>query len=128
MTFPARPITSPTAAAEAARAIKLPSEVERFEALAPTSPSVRSFISTDEWRAIRGRICGDGNPPLDAPESLEELTRYLRFVADGYFSNLPAGARDAYLHAISEIEAFERNTAPAQPAVDELAARRREAA
>jgi hypothetical protein len=126
MTFPARPITSPTAAADAARAIKLPSEVERFEALAASSPSVRAFIVTDEWRAIRGRIYGDGNPPLDAPKSLADVAFYLRWVADGAFSALKPGAQEAYLHAIAEIEAFERNAGPAP--IDELAARRREAA
>lgn len=128
MTFPSARILSPQGAQDAARAIETPSEVELFEAQASSSPSVRAFIQTDEWRAIRKRIVGDGKAPLAAPENLEELARMMRWAADSVYAEemLPPAARAAYLHAATEMDALARRQARQAAARerDELAARR----
>jgi hypothetical protein len=125
MTFPSGRILSPRAAADAARALATPSEVELFELESASSPSVRQFLETDEWRAIRDRIMGDGAPPLGQPQSIAELARMMRWAADGAYDEepLPGRARLAYLHAATEMDALARRLD--RPAVaDELAARR----
>lgn len=128
MSFHARTITSRQAAEAAARALGTPSEVDLFETLSSSSPSVRAFIQTPEWAAIRERIIGDGSPPLGRPESLTELSRLMRWTADSVFSEtvLSDEERAAYLHAAAEIDAFAQQAdARAVPAtVSELADRR----
>lgn len=123
MTSPAYRILSPQAAATAARAVESPSEVMQFEGLAASSPSVREFLASAEWAAIRERIMGDGNPPLGAINSPAELARLARWTADGVYAEEPIHpeARAAYLHMAAELDALARRMAPAG---DELAARR----
>lgn len=60
---------------------------------------------------------GDGRPPLDRPESLEDLVRLFLWSADGAFSEtLPTdGERRVYLHVAAEIEAFARTAARVAP-------------
>lgn len=122
MVQPAVRIGSAQAALAAARALETPSDVRRFEASAAESAAVRAFLDTSEWVAIRTRILGDGKLPLGRPESLLDLSRLFRWTADGAFSETqqdPA-ARAAYLHAATEIEAFDRaearRIAPTSPA------------
>jgi hypothetical protein len=123
MTFPSGRILSPAAAEAAARAIQTPSEVDLFEAQRASSPSVRAFLETEEWAAIRDRIMGDGKPPLGVPKDLTALSRLLRWTADSVYSEkvLPPEVRAAYLHAAAEVDAFARRMD--RPA-DELAAKR----
>jgi hypothetical protein len=125
MTSPAYQILSPQAAVTAARAVESPSEVMQFEGLASSSRSVREFLTTAEWAAIRERIMGDGNPPLGAIDGPAELARFARWTADGAYSEEPVHpeARAAYLHMAAELDALARRMAPA-PTADELAARR----
>lgn len=86
------------------------------------SDAARPFLSTPEWAAIRTRIVGDGRPPLGRPESLLDLARLFRWSADGAFSEgLPTPeAAAAYLHAATELEAYDRDearrAAPTSPA------------
>lgn len=122
MAQPVLRISSAAAAADAARALETPSDVQHFEAMAPGSAVVRAFLGTEEWAAIRTRIMGDGQPPLGRPESLGDLARLFRWSADGAFSEeMPSpAARGAYLHAAAEIDAFARTArrvAPVSPAV-----------
>lgn len=128
MTFPAHRILSPQDAAAAARAVESPAEVEQFAAHSSSSPSVRAFMLTEDWRAIRERIMGDGKPPLGAPNSVEELSRMMRWAADGVYAEEPlsADARAAYLHAATEMDALARRLSRQVPAaaVAELGARR----
>jgi hypothetical protein len=127
MTFPSGRILSPQGAQDAARAIETPSEVALFEANAASSPSVRAFIKTPEWSAIRERIVGDGKAPLDAPENIEELSRMMRWAADSVYAEalIHPQARAAYLHAAAEMDALARRLAHrASTAGDDLAARR----
>jgi hypothetical protein len=132
MTFPSGRILSPQGAADAARAIETPSEVELFEAQSSSSPSVRAFMNTPDWHAIRARIMGDGKAPLAAPHSLADLSRMARWAADSVYAEtmISAETRAAYLHMASEIDAFARRYSVQVPAVagDELAARRQDAA
>lgn len=121
MVQPAPRIGSARAASDAACALETPSEVQRFEAMAPESAALRAYLATPEWAAIRARIMGDGRPPLGRPESLDDLARLFRWSADGAFSEEPlsSGVRAAYLHAAGEIEAFgrgARRVAPVSPA------------
>lgn len=117
MVQPAVRIGSTRAARDAARALETPAEVRAFEKMAPDSASLRTFIETTEWRSIRARIMGDDRPPVGRPSSLSDLSRFLRWAADGSFSEqaLTPDARGAYLHAAAEVEAFGRNAGRAAP-------------
>lgn len=135
MVQPAVLIRSPQEAADAARSVQSPVEVQRYEAMASESPSVRAFLATEEWSQIYARIMGDGNPPLGRPKNLSDVSRILRWTADGalspdYFPT--AEERRAYLHAATEIDAFARSSrrvAPVSPApAPPVPAARRDAA
>jgi hypothetical protein len=117
MVQPVVRIGSQRAALEAASALETPSEVRRFESLAPESAALRAFLETPEWAEIRTRIMGDGRPPMGRINSLPELGRLLRWTADGAFAEgrISPDARGAYLHAVSEIDAFSRRAHKAAP-------------
>jgi Protein of unknown function (DUF2829) len=121
MVQPVVRIGSQHAALEAARALETPSEVQRFEAHGSKSAAVRAFLATPEWTEIRTRILGDGRPPLGRLTSLGDLSRLMRWAADGAFAEgrVSADARGAYLHAAQELDAFSRarsRVAPVSPA------------
>lgn len=124
MVQPTERLRSASEAADAARALESPVEVQRFETVtAAESAVVRAFLETPEWAAIRSRIMGDGRPPMGRSKTLADVSRRLRWKADGAYSpdhSLTVDERDAYLDAANEIDAFAQSAgrvAPVSPAV-----------
>lgn len=109
MVQPSVRILSADDAACAARELESPSEVRQFVALAAESGSVRKFLGTPEWAAIHHRIMGDDKTPSGRPNSLADVSRFMRWTADGLMG-LPVSdeVRNAYLHCALEVDTFAR--------------------
>lgn len=97
--------------------------------MAGESAEARAFLDTPEWAAIRHRIMGDGRPPKGRATSLADVSRLLRWKADGAYSpghSLTEDERDAYLDAANEVDAFSQSAgrvAPVSPAAPAAPAR-----
>lgn len=110
MVQPAVRILSTADAQAAARELESPREVEQFKAMAAESGSVRAFLDTPEWAAIYQRIMGDGKPPTGRPRVLADVSRYMRWTADGLMGSfVDEKTRSAYLHCALEVDTFARS-------------------